>query len=50
MYTVEFEFDRQLAHIVSYQGMQSVLPVFVVVVVEFGTFEIFMQKLLFGKA
>ena len=47
-YTLEFEFDRHLEHMVSYQGMQSGLPVFLVG--EFGTLEIFMQKSLFGKA
>ena len=41
-YTLEFEFDRHLEHMVSYQGMQSGFPVFLVG--EFGTFEIFMQK------
>ena len=48
MYTLEFEFDRHLKHMVSYQGMQSGLPVFLVG--ELGTFEIFTQKLLSGKA
>ena len=47
-YTLEFEFDRHLRHMVSYQGMQSGFPVFLVG--ELGTFEIFMQKRLFGKA
>ena len=42
MYTLEFEFDRHFKHMVSYQGLQSGLPVFVVG--EFGTFEIFMQN------
>ena len=37
-YTLEFEFDRHLEHIVSYLGMQSGLPVFLVG--EFGTFEV----------
>ena len=41
-YTPEFEFDRHLEHVVSYQGMQSGLPVFLVG--EFGTFEVFMPK------
>ena len=41
-YTPEFEFDRFLEHMVSYQGMQSGLPVFLDG--EFGTSEIFMQK------
>ena len=41
-YTLEFEFDRHLEHIVSYQGMQSGLPVFLAG--EFGTFEIFMKN------
>ena len=30
MYTLEFEFGRHLEHIVSYQGMQSGLSVFLV--------------------
>ena len=42
MYTLEFEFDRHLMHMVSYQGMQSELPLFLVG--EFGAFEIFMQN------
>ena len=42
MYTLEFEFDRHLKHMVSYQRMQSELPMFLLG--EFGTFEIFMQK------
>ena len=42
-YTLEFEFDRYLEHMVSYQGIQSGLPVFVVG--EFGAFEIFMQMI-----
>ena len=41
-YTMEFEFNRQLEHMVSHQGMQSRLPVFLVG--EFGTYEIFMQN------
>ena len=41
-YTLEFEFDRHLEHIGSYQGMQSGLAVSVVG--EFSTFEIFMQR------
>ena len=41
-YTLEFELDRHYEHMVSYQGMQSGLPVFLVS--EFGTFEILMQK------
>ena len=41
-YTLEFEFDRHLEHVVRYQGIQSGLPLFLVG--EFGTFEIFMQK------
>ena len=40
-------FDRHFQHMVSYQGMQSGLPVFVVD--EFGAFEIFMQNDFFGK-
>ena len=46
-YTLEFEFDRHLDNTVSYQGMQSGFPVFLVG--EFDPFEIFMQKRLFGK-
>ena len=42
MYTLEFEFDWHLEHMVSYQGLQSRLLVFLVG--EFGTFEIFMQN------
>ena len=30
-YTLEFEFDRHLEHMVSYQGMQSELPCFLLV-------------------
>ena len=41
--TLEFEFDRYLEHMVSYQGMQSGLAVFLAGG-EFGAFEIFMQK------
>ena len=41
-YTLESEFDRYLEHKVSYQGMQSGLPV--LLVSEFGTFEIFCQN------
>ena len=37
-YTLEFEFDRHLKHMFSYQEMQSGFPVFLVG--EFGTFEI----------
>ena len=48
IYTLELEFDRHLEHIVSYQGMQRGSPVFLVG--EFGTFEIFVQKWLFGKS
>ena len=47
-YTMDFEFDRHFEHMVSYQGLQSGLLVFLVGV--FGTFEIFMQKRLFDKA
>ena len=46
-YTLEFEYNRQLKHMVSYQGMQSGLPVFVVG--EFSVFEIFMQNDCFAK-
>ena len=42
VHTHEFEFDRHLEHMFSYQGMQSELPGFLVG--EFGTFEIFTQK------
>ena len=42
MYTLKFEFDRHLEHMVSYQGMQSGLPVFLVA--EFGALEIFVQN------
>ena len=47
-YTLEFELDKHLEHMVSYQGLQSRLLVFLVG--EFGTFEIFMQERLFDKA
>ena len=40
-YTLEFEFERRLEQMVSYQEMQSGLPVFLVG--EFGAFEIFIQ-------
>ena len=46
-YTRKFELDRHLEHMVNYQGMQNGLPMFLVG--EFGTFEIFVQKRLFGK-
>ena len=46
-YALEFEFDRHLKHMVSSQGMQSGLSVFLVG--KFGTFEVFMQKRLFGR-
>ena len=46
-YTLEFEFDRHLEHIVSDQGMRSGLPVFLVG--EFGAFEIFIQNDCFAK-
>ena len=42
MYTLQSEFDRHVEHIVSYQGMQSGLPLFLVR--EFSTCEIFMQN------
>ena len=42
MYTLEFEFDRHVEHMVSYQGMQSGLPVFFVG--EFGIIEIFCKN------
>ena len=49
-YTFELEFDRhpELEHLISYQGMQSGLPV--LLVGELDTVEIIMQKSLFGKA
>ena len=47
-YTLEFEFDRRPRHMVCYQGIQIGIPV--LLVGEFGTFEIFMQECLFGKA
>ena len=47
-YTLEFEFDRQLEHMVSYQGVLSGLSLFLVG--EFGTFEILCKKWLFGRA
>ena len=47
-YTMECEFNRHLEHVVSYQAMQSGLTVFLVD--EIFTFEIFMEKRLFGKA
>ena len=47
-YTLEFEFDRHLKHMVSYQGIQSGLPVFLVG--EFGTFKIFIQNDCFIKS
>ena len=46
-FTLEFEFDRHLEHMVSYQGMRSGLPV--ILVGEFGAFEIFMQNDCFAK-
>ena len=45
-YTLEFEFDRHLEHMVRHR-MQSGLYVFVVG--EFGAFEIFMQNGCFAK-
>ena len=47
-YTLEFEQDRHLQHMVSNQGMQSGLPVFFVG--EFGAFEVFMQNDCFAKS
>ena len=47
MCRLEFEFDRHLEHMVSYEGMQSWLPMFVVG--EFRTFGIFMQNNSFVK-
>ena len=41
-HTMELEFDRYFKHMVSYRGMQSGLPVFLVG--EFGTFEMFIQN------
>ena len=46
-YTLEFEFDRHLGHMVTYQGTQSGLPVFLVG--EFGAFKVFMQNDSFAK-
>ena len=46
MFTLEFEFDRHLEHMFSYQGMHK-LPVFLVG--EFGAFEIFIQNDCFAK-
>ena len=46
-YTLECESDRHLKHMVSYQGMQSGLPVFVVG--DFGAFDIFMPNDCFAK-
>ena len=40
-FTLEFEFDRYLEHMFSYQRMQSGLPMFLVG--EIGTFEIFFK-------
>ena len=39
-YTLEFEFDRNLEHMVGFQGIQSGLSMFLVD--EFGAFKIFM--------
>ena len=47
MFTLEFEFDRHLEHMVSYQGMQSGLPVFLFG--EFGALAIFMQNDCFAE-
>ena len=47
MYTLGFEFDRHLEKLVSYQGKQSGLPVFLVG--EFGALRIFMQNDCFAK-
>ena len=41
-YTLEFEFDRHLEHMVSYQGMQ--IELLMLRFGEFGTFETFVQK------
>ena len=41
-YTLEFEFNRHLEHMASYQGMQSGLPV--LLLGEFGTVEVIIQK------
>ena len=46
-YTLEFEFDRHLEHMVSYQGTQNGFPVFHVG--ELGAFEIFMQNDCFAE-
>ena len=47
MYALGFQFDRHLEHMVSYQGMQSGLPMFLVG--GFGAFKIFMQNDCFAK-
>ena len=41
-FTLEFELDRHLEHMFSYQGMQSGLSVFLIF--DFGTFVIFCKK------
>ena len=41
-YTPKFEFGGHLEHMVSSQGMESGIPVFLVG--KFGTFEIFLKK------
>ena len=46
-YTLEFEFDRHLEHMVSYQRMQCGLPVSLVG--EFGAYQIFLQNDCFAK-
>ena len=46
-YTLEFEFDRHLEYMVSYEGMQSWFPMFLVG--EFGAFKIIMQNDSFAK-
>ena len=44
-YKLQFEFDRHLEHMASYQRMQSGFPVFLVG--KFGALEVFMQSLIF---
>ena len=47
-FTLEFEFDRHLEHMFSYQRMQCGLPV--AFVGEFGTFVIFCKKMTVRKS
>ena len=46
-FTLEFQFDKHLEHMFSYQGKQSGLPVFLVG--ELGIFEIFLAKMTVWK-